>query len=169
MPCTAVVCPATYQPPPARPWRRQRPTVFLGGGITGCPPWQDDAVTMLPDVVVALNPRQRDWRIDDPSASAAQIAWEVRYLTARVVLFWFCAGPVQPITWYELGKTAASGRRMAVGCDPGYSRRLDVVLQLRHARPEVAVRDSLRDVCADAAALALRRRCLSRSSPATPR
>lgn len=160
MPCTEVICPAPY-PLPARrlwPWQRRRPTVFLGGGITGCPPWQSVAVTLLPAGVVAFNPRQQNWRIDDPSASAAQIAWEVRRLRARVVLFWFCAETIQPITWYELGKTAASRRPLAVGCDPAYPRRLDVVLQLRHARPEVVVRDSLPAVCADAAALLVPRR-----------
>jgi hypothetical protein len=61
-----------------------------------------------------------------------------------VVLFWFPAGPsVQPIALYELGKIAAGPKPIAVGADPGYGRRRDVVLQLSHARPCVAVHSTL--------------------------
>lgn len=129
------------------------PAVFLAGGITGCPDWQSEARDLIPCSVVVLNPRRADFPIHDPSAAAAQIDWEYRHLRrADVVLFWFPdSGPiVQPIALYELGAHAASGKRIAVGADPDYIRRADVVLQLGHVRPDVPVRHHLAAACADA-------------------
>jgi Nucleoside 2-deoxyribosyltransferase like len=97
--------------------------------------------------------------MDDPWAAVGQIEWEYRRLhRADVVLFWLPATPgpqpaVQPIALYELGAHAATGKPIAVGCDPGYPRRTDVVLQLGHVRPDVIVRDTLPQVCADVLAL----------------
>jgi hypothetical protein len=133
-----------------------RPALFLAGGITDCPDWQADAVGLLAHVpVVVFNPRRTNFPIDDPDAAPAQISWEFRHLwRADVVLFWFAGGPsVQPIVLYELGAHAAAGRPVAVGCDPDYRRRADVVLQLGHARPDVPVRDSLAATCAEAVRL----------------
>ena len=133
------------------------PSVFLAGGITGCPDWQADAARCLAPLPVAvLNPRRRDFPIGDPTAATAQVDWEYRHLRrADVVVFWFPdSGPVpQPIALYELGAHAASGKPIAVGADPGYVRRTDVVLQLGHARPDVVVRDNILAVCGDAAGL----------------
>lgn len=129
------------------------PTLFLAGGITGCPNWQAKAVYMLSDSqIVVFNPRHADFPIHDPSAAAGQVEWEFRHLrAARAVLFWFAAGPsVQPIALYELGAHAATGKPLAVGADPGYLRRADVLLQLSHIRPELVVQNSLEMVCADA-------------------
>jgi hypothetical protein len=50
-------------------------------------------------------------------------------------MFWFCAGPDQPIVWRELGGAADTGKAIAVGADPRYRRRFDVVQQLRLAGP----------------------------------
>jgi len=133
------------------------PAVFLAGGITGCPDWQAEARRELDPLPIAiLNPRMADFPIRDPSAAAAQIAWEFRHLRrADVILFWFPdSGPVvQPIVLYELGAHATAGKPIAVGCDPGYARRVDVVLQLGHIRPDVLVRDNLVAVCADVRSL----------------
>jgi hypothetical protein len=132
------------------------PVVFLAGGITGCPDWQREAVDELADVSAAVcNPRRADFPIDDPAAAPAQIEWEYRHLArAAVVLFWFPAGESpQPIALYELGFHAATGKVLAVGADPGYLRRHDVVEQLRLARPDLMVHDRLAAVCAEAAHL----------------
>jgi len=120
--------------------------VFLAGGITGCPDWQRAAVSLLAEAeATAMNPRRPGRLADAPEIAAEQVAWEFRYLSrADVVLFWFPGGPaVQPIALYELGKIAAGTKPIAVGADPGYSRRLDVVLQLSHARPDVPVLSTL--------------------------
>lgn len=147
MTATVVTCPQPYR-------GRGRPTVFLAGGITDVWNWQTRAAALLPDGVVAFNPRRASWPIGDPAASAGQIGWEFEHLAAAdVVLVWFSWETVHPITLYELGFHAAAGRRLVVGCHPDYPRRTDVVLQLGHARPDVTVRDDLAEVCADAVAL----------------
>lgn len=44
-------------------------TLFLAGGITGCPNWQADAVRMVADAPgVMLNPRQAAFDVADPEA-----------------------------------------------------------------------------------------------------
>ncbi|MFI1031249.1 hypothetical protein [Streptomyces sp. NPDC020951] len=70
-----------------------------------------------------------------------------------MILFWFCAEAVQPIALYELGAHAARGTRLAVGAHPEYPRRLDVLEQLRLARPGMTVHGSLQETVRAAAAL----------------
>lgn len=126
------------------------PTLFLAGGITGCPDWQAEVCHRLVDTgLILLNPRRPDFPVDDPSAAAAQIRWEFEHLgraTAR--LFWFPAQTVCPIALYELGRWAAlaPGQPLFVGTAPGYPRRLDVLEQLNLARPDVRVTSHLDDL-----------------------
>lgn len=139
------------------PYDDTSPSIFLGGGITGCPDWQLRAVLQLDAVgspAVVLNPRRHHFPAHRPDAMREQVTWEYEHLRAAdVILFWFCAQAVQPIALYELGAHAARGTRLAVGAHPGYPRRLDVLEQLRVARPDVTVRDCLTDTVRAAAAL----------------
>ncbi|MGK5548669.1 nucleoside 2-deoxyribosyltransferase domain-containing protein [Streptomyces sp. URMC 127] len=140
-----------------RPYDDGGPTVFLAGGITGCPDWQTRAALQLRSAGVTatiLNPRRAEFPEGDPVVAREQIVWEYEHLAcASVVLFWFCAESIQPIALYELGAHAARGATIVVGADPQYARRLDVVEQLRHARPDVEVHGSLTDTVRAAAAL----------------
>ena len=123
-----------------------RPVIFLAGGITGCPDWQAEAVTRMAGLhATVANPRRPEVLPDDPDLNAEQVAWENDLLElADAVLFWFPGGSsLQPIALYELGKIAAGCKPVAVGADPGYSRRADVILQLSHARPGLAVHSTL--------------------------
>ncbi|MGA4837346.1 nucleoside 2-deoxyribosyltransferase domain-containing protein [Streptomyces sp. G45] len=134
-----------YTEAPAEP-PADSPTVFTAGGITGARNWQLSATLQLlaSSPAHVINPRRAHFEVGDPRAAVAQIAWEHSALAAAdVILFWFPAGAVQPIALYELGAHAARGAAIAVGTDPAYERRLDVVEQLRHARPELTVHDSL--------------------------
>lgn len=145
------------------------PSVFLAGGITGCPDWQAEARKLLEPHFAVLNPRRADFPIGDRSAGRAQIEWEFRHLAlANVILFWFpgyckhadgsaTQTPDQPIALYELGRWAALQRhigpppaRVFVGVQSGYSREVDVRVQLELARPDIKVRSTLADVCNDA-------------------
>ncbi|KAA2253554.1 hypothetical protein F0L68_32625 [Solihabitans fulvus] len=134
-------------------------TLFLAGGIMHCPPWQDEVVAALADLdVVLLNPRRAAFPMGDPDGEVEQIDWEHRHLAiASSVLFWFPASDpalsVQPIALYELGWLAHSDRPIAVGVDPAYPRRQDVLLQLSHARPGLPVHDTLPDTVAAARSL----------------
>lgn len=132
------------------------PTVFLAGGISGCPNWQAEAIQYLPDGVTACNPRRTDFPIGDPGAAPAQIDWEYDRLTeAVVVLFWFPVSVVpQPIALLEFGAWALRTHKpVAVGADPAYPRRFDVIYQAGLYRPDLPVRSTLTEVCADAARL----------------
>ena len=66
-------------------------SVFLAGGITGCPDWQSDIVKMLSDTdLTLLNPRRADFPIGDPDAAFDQIQWEHNALRCRQRTF--CSG-----------------------------------------------------------------------------
>src|SRR5262245_30382956 len=125
------------------------PSLFLAGGITGCPPWQDEALARLAGLpLVLLNPRRRNFPMNDPNAAEEQIAWEHRHLRrATAVMFWFPAETLAPITLYELGAVTVMGKPLFAGTHPDYGRRQDVRIQTRLARPEVVVADSLAEVC----------------------
>src|SRR5438094_3029424 len=118
------------------------PSLFLAGGISGTFDWQADVVARLADLpLVVLNPRRANFPIGDPAAAPAQIGWEFRHIRrATAVLFWFPHETLCPIALYELGGRAlVREQALFVGTHPDYQRRLDVEVQLKLARPEVAV------------------------------
>ena len=121
------------------------PSLFLAGGITGCPDWQRRLRDELADTsLTLLNPRRAQFPIDDPRAAPVQIEWEHRHLRrATAILFWFAAEQLQPIALYELGAWSMTDKPLIVGAHPDYVRRDDVVIQTRLARPDVTVVDSL--------------------------
>lgn len=138
------------------------PSLFLAGGISGTFDWQADIVARLADLpLVVLNPRRKNFPINDPAAAPAQIEWEFRHLRrATAVLFWFPHETLCPIALYELGGRALVREQpLFVGTHRDYQRRLDVEVQLKLARPEIAV-------VSDTAALANQVREWYRSSRA---
>jgi hypothetical protein len=142
-----ITAPETYHGP--------LPTVFLGGGIGGCPDWQQEVGRMIREDVALLNPRQEVFDFSDPLASARQVRWEKSHLrAATLLLFWFPEpepDPTvpQPIALLELGRYVCdTSRPAAVGTSRGYARREDVLLQLEE-RPDIVVHESLEATCAD--------------------
>lgn len=127
--------------------------VFLGGGISNCPDWQQDMIDKLnhaDNKLVLFNPRRESFDITDQSASEFQIEWEFDHLAiADAIMFWFPCETMCPITLYELGAAATKGKTIFVGCHPEYARRFDVQKQLSMIRPGVKVRDSLGEVAKD--------------------
>lgn len=124
------------------------PSLFLAGGVTGCPDWQAQLVGMLPHVdVVAFNPRRRQFDVADSSSTVEQIEWEFRHLRrASAIAFWFPEESICPIALFELGAWSERATPLFVGAHPRYPRRRDVVEQLRLARagtPVVATLDEL--------------------------
>lgn len=122
--------------------------VFLAGGITGCPDWQQDVRKMLQGtVLVLLNPRRKDFPIHDPNAALEQITWEHEQLRkADLILFWFPCETICPIVLYELGTWSMTDKSIYVGVHPEYQRRQDVEIQTALARPEVAIAHSLEEL-----------------------
>lgn len=132
---------------------QEQTIVFLAGGITNCDDWQSGVIrelSVLDDNLLLVNPRKADFDMSDPAESIRQIAWEFDYLhKAHAVLFWFPPETLCPITLYELGFHAAKGTPLFVGTHQDYKRRLDVEQQLKHARPDIAVRSSIKQVTTD--------------------
>lgn len=121
--------------------RPRSKSVFLAGGITGCPNWQAEAILCirerLPEWDI-LNPRRDDFDINDPSIARQQIEWEFDMLDrATAIMFWFPKESLCPIALYELGFYLSRFQKVenlwevpiVIGCDPGYSRLFDVQVQ----------------------------------------
>jgi hypothetical protein len=68
------------------------PSLFLAGGITGCPDWQRQLRDELADTALTLlNPRRTQFPIGDPRAAPVQIEWEHRHLRrATAILYQVC-------------------------------------------------------------------------------
>lgn len=115
--------------------------IFLAGGITNCPDWQQEMVGLLRETdLILLNPRRADFPIHDPTAAPKQIKWEFDYLReADGILFWFPYETLCPIVLYELGAWAMTDKPIFVGVHPDYKRRLDVEIQVGLVRPDVVI------------------------------
>ena len=114
------------------------PSVFLAGGIRGCPDWQENFIRMAgpyAPTVTFVNPRRaRALRDRD---FEAQVRWEHdRLLQVDAVSFWFPWETLCPITLYELGTWTSHRIRkpIFIGAHPEYARRRDVVLQTNLVR-----------------------------------
>jgi len=125
-------------------------SIFLAGGITGCPDWQlPMAATVLERTkdLLVFNPRRANFDVKDPDAAQSQIAWEHRHLRgASAVSFWFCKDTLQPITLYELGAWSMTTKHIFVGVEPGYPREADVRIQTKLVRPYVNVVSKIEDL-----------------------
>lgn len=123
-------------------------TVFLAGGITNCPDWQQEMRSMLQDTdLILLNPRREHFPIGDPNAAQEQITWEHNCLKmAEAILFWFPHETLCPIVLYELGAWSMTTKPIYIGVHPDYQRRQDVEIQTRLVRPEIEVVYSLSEL-----------------------
>jgi hypothetical protein len=129
--------------------------VFLAGGITGCPDWQAEVVDQCQRSyrsakLTLVNPRRKNFPIDDPTAAEDQIRWE-HYMLRKVdgIAFWFPEESICPISLYELGAWSMIPGNLFVGVHPNYVRRLDVAIQTRLARCDVVVHHDLEALVED--------------------
>jgi hypothetical protein len=130
-----VESPDTYRP------RAGDTSLFLAGGITGCPDWQQEVVRLFDQTdLVVLNPRRTHFPMADPTVAEAQIRWEHEYLrVADEILFWFPCESLCPIALYELGAWSMTDKPLYIGVHPDYHRRRDIEIQTRLARPDIAI------------------------------
>lgn len=110
--------------------------VFLAGGISGCPTWQEHAIERLRQTdFVVLNPRRPEYG-DSSEEGEKQIRWERFHMEqADLILFWFPEETACPITLFELGTWLYTQKALWIGCHPNYSKQFDVRMQYRLARP----------------------------------
>lgn len=123
-------------------------SIFLAGGITNCPDWQQEMRQLLEATnLTLLNPRRKDFPIGDPNAAAEQILWEHNALRdVHSILFWFPKDTLCPIVLYELGAWSMTIKPIYIGVDPKYQRKQDVLIQTEFVRPEVQIVYSLQDL-----------------------
>lgn len=123
-------------------------SIFLAGGIRGCPDWQSELSDSLRNEnVVLLNPRRKVFPVDNPNAVEEQIMWEHDHLwKAKTIVFWFPKESVDTMTLYELGAWSMTEKPIFVGVHPEYSRRLDVEIQTRLERPDVRIVNDLQSL-----------------------
>ena len=121
-------------------------TVFLAGGITNCPNWQETVISHAKfafsdkESLVILNPRRENFDVSNKRVSEQQIEWEHKMLeTCGSVVFWFPKETLCPITLYELGCYTEKKKNLIVGVDPHYGRKLDVTTQTLLRRPELTI------------------------------
>jgi hypothetical protein len=134
-------------------------SLFLAGGISGTHDWQTELVSRLADLPIALlNPRRRNFPMNDPNAAEGQIAWEFRHLRlATAVVFWFPPETLCPIALFELGGRIAEPKQaLFVGTHADYRRRIDVQIQLKLARPSVALLSDIPSLANEVRAWAVR-------------
>jgi hypothetical protein len=123
-------------------------SLFLAGGITGCPDWQKEMVERLKGApLVLFNPRRASFPIEDKQAARAQIEWEHLHLRkATATSFWFPCETLNPIVLYELGAWSMTNKKLFVGVHPDYRRIQDVYIQTALARPDVHIVTSLEEL-----------------------
>lgn len=122
--------------------------IFLAGGITNCPDWQQEMRSLLRDTdLILVNPRREHFPIGDHNAAMDQITWEWNHLRySNEILFWFPCETICPIVLYELGAWSMTSKPIFVGVHPNYTRIQDVEIQTRLSRPEVKICYSLEDL-----------------------
>ncbi len=130
-----------------------RESVFVGGGITGCPDWQVDFCSMVIQAVTAarkdmafelFNPRRDNFPIDDPNASYEQIRWEWNLLkAAKAVSMWFPKHSEGPISLFELGRWLCNPKPIYVGIENGYPREIELRASVEALRPGLPISTSL--------------------------
>ena len=121
------------------------PSVFLGGGISGCPDWQSGVCDNLRyENITVFNPRREHFDISDRTLTQQQIQWEFKRLErCDIFSMFFCEGEsVQPICLYELGRNivrmqnrfpSSWKHRIVVTVEPRYKRADDVFWQSLYA------------------------------------
>lgn len=124
-------------------------SIFLAGGITGCPDWQTELKDKLFDTKLTLvNPRRENFGETDPKE---QIKWEFHHLRmVDAISFWFPSETLCPITLFEYGKWLGGNRMLSrklfVGCHPDYQRKLDLIVQTELENKEIQIVHSLEEL-----------------------
>jgi len=123
-------------------------SLFIAGGITNCPNWQNELIKMLDkqDITI-LNPRRAFYNENEEGIEQNQIKWEFEHLEkSNAVVFWFPKETLCPITLYELGKMSMVNKPLFIGVHPEYKRKNDIIIQTGLIRPEVSIVYSLKSL-----------------------
>ena len=129
-----------YRSPDHLPERFTNSSVFIAGGISNCPDWQSEMVSLTnTDIHDVVNPRRVGGFDRTGDTAKEQITWEHRALAmVDSCIFWFPKETLCPITLFELGKMLertmnVGGMRLAIGWHPDYVRAFDLEVQIKLA------------------------------------
>jgi hypothetical protein len=119
--------------------------LFLAGGISNCPNWQDIIIEKLKNDerlkdknVIVFNPRCKTIPEEEP-----QVTWEYKKIkVSHIVSFWFSEGSPNSITLFEYGSHFKSRKKIIVGCHPNYPRKSNVVIQTKLVKPNFKINES---------------------------
>ena len=137
------------------PLEQSDSSIFLAGGISNCPDWQEDVARQLSENTESIiyNPRRRDFDMNSyEEISRQQIRWEFYALRmAKVNLFWFPSETLCPITLFELGSAIhrLHPGTLMVGTHPKYLRRFDIIEQGKLAGAPIHVFDDLEELVSE--------------------
>jgi hypothetical protein len=150
-------------------FQKQEKSLFLGGGISNCPNWQQEAIDkfdkqLMRYNILLINPRRTHMDLKDKKQEKLQIHWEFEMLQrVDVILFWFPKETLCPITLYELGfqmgllynaefsAMPLREAKLVVGCHPEYQRKRDVEIQVSLVESNITVHTSLDETIREAA------------------
>jgi hypothetical protein len=137
-----IEAPNTYEP------LDDERSIYLAGGITGTPDWQQELVRSLNGIeIVIFNPRRKFFPIDDGRAAEEQIKWEYKYLRiSGEIAFWFPCETLCPIALYELGACCMTKKPIYLGVHPEYRRLKDIEIQTKLVRSDIKIVYSLSDL-----------------------
>jgi hypothetical protein len=126
-------------------------SVFLAGGISGCPDWQQEFKELMSHTdFVLINPRRKEFDINNKVLEFSQIKWEHNHLIrANTISFWFPKETLCPIVLFELGVWSSKNKKIFIGVDPQYQRRADVEIQMQLSRPLVHINYSLDEMASE--------------------
>ncbi len=126
-----------YKAPDPLPWVFCGQSVFIAGGISDCPDWQSDMVTLINTTKYeVVNPRRESGFDRTGKTAEEQITWEYQALShVESCIFWFPRETLCPITLFELGKMLEKAKRdpiirLAIGWHPEYARAFDLEVQI---------------------------------------
>lgn len=124
--------------------------VFLAGGISNCPLWQDEVLEKLSNTDYKIYNPRREGNLN-PAQAVEQIEWEYKALhNVKNIIFWFPKETLCPITLYELGVFSHNKNvNLFVGVHPGYQRKVDVFTQLRLAGRSLILHDNINSLLRD--------------------
>lgn len=123
-------------------------TLYLAGGITGCPDWQAEISNLLNNSTVKIvNPRRSDF-VKGTAAQYINTVRENRFEleACEATVMWFPKEKLTPIALLELGSLLASNKPIFIGVEQGYTRRQDVEIQTALERPEIEIAYSLKEL-----------------------
>lgn len=124
-------------------------SVFMAGGMAGCPDWQKEIINLLEPVPgTLLNPRQSTNSIDSSDATNyEQLTWALEHMhRAGAILFWFSCEHLCPASLFELGVWLRESKPLFIGVHPNYTRRVTIEVLIQSVRPNQKIVYSLRDL-----------------------